>query len=179
MSFCFVAQQKIMKLNFRQAVLADVDRVWQILQQGIQKRKAEGSQQWQDGYPNLQVLLADIAKASGLVMEINGEGIVGYCALMVNDEPQYAHIEGQWLSDGDFVVFHRLVIAQEHLGKGLAKAFFAEIENFARTRQIQSVRADTNFDNLEMLQLFARCGYSYCGEVWFRGTPRKAFEKLL
>jgi hypothetical protein len=30
-----------------------------------------------------------------------------------------------------------------------------------------------------MLKIFERMNFSYCGEVYFRGSPRKAFEKVL
>ena len=53
------------------------------------------------------------------------------------------------------------------------------IEHFARQHNIYSVKADTNFDNTGMLHIFEKLGYTYCGEVTFRGTPRKAFEKVL
>jgi hypothetical protein len=33
-----------------------------ILQQAIARRKADGSNQWQDGYPNPEVILNDITK---------------------------------------------------------------------------------------------------------------------
>lgn len=30
-----------------------------------------------------------------------------------------------------------------------------------------------------MLKIIEKLGYKYCGEVYFRGVARKAFEKLL
>ena len=30
-----------------------------------------------------------------------------------------------------------------------------------------------------MLKILEKLGYTYCGEIVVRGTPRKAFEKLL
>jgi hypothetical protein len=53
------------------------------------------------------------------------------------------------------------------------------IEDFARQHHIKSLKADTNFDNAGMLKIFEKLGYVYCGEVVFRDSPRKAFEKVL
>jgi hypothetical protein len=53
------------------------------------------------------------------------------------------------------------------------------IENFAINNTIYSVKADTNFDNIAMIKIFENSGYVYCGEVYFRGSPRKAYEKVL
>ena len=62
---------------------------------------------------------------------------------------------------------------------GFSKVSSSKIEEIAHNKGIPSLRADTNFDNAPMLHLFEKLGYKYCGEVTFRGTPRKAFEKKL
>jgi RimJ/RimL family protein N-acetyltransferase len=77
------------------------------------------------------------------------------------------------------VVFHRVAIAQEFLGKGIAKILMQEIENFAKTHSIKSIKADTNFDNQAMIAIFEKLHYVYCGEVYFRGSARRAYEKIL
>jgi hypothetical protein len=46
-----------------------------------------------------------------------GDTIIGYTALLINDEPAYEKIEGKWLTNGDFIVFHRVAISETHLGK--------------------------------------------------------------
>ena len=167
-----------MNFQFRKATLPEIPQIWEILQKAIQRRKEDGSNQWQDGYPNPEVIKADIEKEVGFVLT-EGENLVGYCAVLINDEPAYAGIEGKWLSDEDFVVVHRIAIAQEYLGKGLAKEMIKFIEEFAIQNNIYSVKADTNFDNLAMMKSFENSGYAYCGEVYFRGSARRAYEKVL
>jgi len=100
--------------TFRKAALEDADDIWEILRRAIARRKEDGSNQWQDGYPNPE-----------------------------------------------------------------AKKMFGHIEDFAKQNNINSVKADTNFDNPAMLYLFESCGYHFCGTVYFRGSPRKAYEKVL
>lgn len=163
---------------FRKATASEIPEIWAILQQAILRRKADGSEQWQDGYPNHEVIQKDIEKAAGFVLT-DGEAIVGYCAVLLNDEPAYATIEGDWLSNDDFVVFHRVAISEKHLGKGLALKLLRFIEEFALENKIYSIKADTNFDNVAMLKIFEKSGYTFCGEVYFRGKARKAFEKIL
>lgn len=167
-----------MNYHFRKAEISDASRIWTILQQAILRRKEEGSNQWQDGYPNLEVVQKDIEKEEGYVLA-EGKTIIGYCALLVNDEPEYEKIEGKWLSNDDFVVFHRVAISEKYLGKGLAKMIIEYIEDFAIKNSIFSVKADTNYDNIAMLKIFEKTGYTFCGEVYFRGSPRKAYEKVL
>ena len=164
--------------NFRKATLSEIDSIWEILKQAILRRKMDGSNQWQDGYPNLEVVKKDIEKEAGYVLTEN-DAIVGYIAVLINDEPEYAKIQGKWITNGDFVLYHRVAIAESHLGKGLAKLMITHIEKFAFEHNIKSIKADTNFDNAAMLSIFDKMGYEYCGEVYFRGSPRKAYEKVL
>lgn len=164
--------------TFRKARPEELPRIWEIIQYAIARRKADGSEQWQDGYPNPEVLRGDINKGAGFVLT-DGETVAGYCAVMINDEPAYANIEGKWLSDGDFVVCHRVAVANDYLGKGLAKKMLEYIEGLAASNNIRSIKADTNYDNPAMLQTFESMGYVYCGEVRLRGHLRKAYEKWL
>ncbi|MDH6253673.1 hypothetical protein M2347_003400 [Chryseobacterium sp. H1D6B] len=59
------------------------------------------------------------------------------------------------------------------------KKLFTHIEDFTKSSGVQSVKVDTNYDNIAMLKILERQGYSYCGEVFLAGGMRKAFEKIL
>ena len=167
-----------MNYHFRKAELSEIAPIWEILQQAIIRRKEDGSKQWQDGYPNPEVVQKDIEQGKGFVL-VNGETIIGYSAVLINDEPAYEKIEGNWLTNNDFVVIHRVAISEKYLGKGLAKMIIKNIEDFALSNNIYSIKADTNFDNIAMIKIFENSGYAYCGEVYFRGSSRKAYEKVL
>lgn len=167
-----------MEYNFRKAEKEEVDQIWKILQGAIQRRKEDGSNQWQDGYPNPMVIQNDLEKGCGYVLTY-GDTIIGYCSILINDDPAYANIDGEWVTNGDFVVYHRVAISEQYLGKGLAQKMLKYIEDFALNNNIKSLKADTNYDNVGMLKIFEKTGYTYCGEVFFRGTARKAFEKVL
>ena len=51
--------------HFRKADATDISEIWAILQQAIIRRKNDGSNQWQDGYPNPDVVKNDIEKGYG------------------------------------------------------------------------------------------------------------------
>lgn len=167
-----------MEYTFRKAQKEDAAQIWDILQQAIVRRREDGSRQWQDGYPNPEVVSNDIEKGVGYVLT-DDEKVIGYSAVLINDEPAYAGIEGKWITNGDFVVVHRVAVSHEYLGKGLAVQILKHIENFALQNSIHSIKADTNFDNPAMMKIFEKLGYAYCGEVFFRGSARKAYEKIL
>lgn len=165
-------------MELRKATATDAVSIWEILQQAIERRRLDGSRQWQDGYPNPDAIQKDLEKGVGYVI-VNEGLVIAYAALIWNDEPAYDNIEGKWLTQGDFLVVHRVAVSNQFLGKGIINFFFEAIETFAKANQIFSIKMDTNFDNAPMLHLLNKFGYTYCGEVFFRGSSRKAFEKVL
>jgi RimJ/RimL family protein N-acetyltransferase len=167
-----------MNYQFLKATTTDIPEIWEILQKAILRRKADGSNQWQDGYPNPEIIQQDIEKGIGYVLTEN-QTIIGYTAVLINDEPEYANLQGEWITNNDFVVFHRVAIAETHLGKNLSKKIIDFIEKFALNHNIYSIKADTNHDNFAMMKIFEKSGFVFCGIVHFRGSPRRAYEKVL
>lgn len=167
-----------MNYEFRKATPNDAPHIWKILQDAILRRKADGSNQWQDGYPNPEIVQNDIEKGIGFVLT-DCETILCYSAVLINNEPEYENLQGEWLTNGDFVVFHRVAIAREYIGQNLSKKMIDFIEAFALANNIHSLKADTTHDNFAMMKIFEKAGFVFCGIVHFRGSPRRAYEKVL
>ncbi|KUJ53013.1 GNAT family N-acetyltransferase [Chryseobacterium sp. JAH] len=165
-------------IKFRKAEISDKDIIWEIIQQSIERRRIDGSTQWQNGYPNEQTVETDIAKNFGFVLTVNDE-IAVYVALIFNDEPAYSTIDGAWLTNGEFVVIHRVAVSEKFAGQGLAKKLFDVIEDYVRSQNVHSIKVDTNYDNTAMLKILESKGYTYCGEVLLQSGMRKAYEKVL
>ncbi len=172
-------QVNLEDLILRKARAEEAEAIWSIIKQAIDKRKEEGSNQWQDGYPNLGVIQRDIELGYGYVhVDADGE-VYGYLALIFEIEPAYEIIEGKWLTDQPYGVVHRIAVSQANYVKGQASKMLKEVEELCKERQVYSLRVDTNFDNVGMLRVFEKLGYTYCGEVYFRGGARRAYEKVL
>lgn len=167
-----------MNFNFRKAKPEDAAAVWEILQQAIRRRKEDGSTQWQGGYPNADTVKNDIEKGYCHVL-CHGNEIIASAALIFNDEPTYAEIDGAWLTHGDFLVVHRVAVSDQVAGKGIATKFFRRMEDFAKENGVFSIKVDTNHDNQAMLRILDKLNYTYCGVIQVYDGPRKAFEKLL
>ena len=105
--------------------------------------------------------------------------VVAYGAVVFDGEPAYDAIEGAWLTDGDYVVLHRMAVADGEKGRGVATEFMRRVEAMACGRGTGSMRVDTNFDNRYMLRMLGRLGFVYCGKVRYRSGERLAFEKTL
>lgn len=165
-------------LELRKAKIQDIHNVWDIMQYAIESRKKDGSNQWQDGYPNKQQIASDIAKGYGYVLCIQHE-IMFYAAIIFDIEPAYEAIDGQWLTHQPYCVIHRMAVSPNGKGKGLSTKMMLEIEKLCLQKEIFSIKIDTNFDNAPMLYLIKKLGYKYCGKVYFRGSERRAYEKIL
>jgi GNAT superfamily N-acetyltransferase len=165
-------------MHLRKAFIADLPSIWEILQQAIEQRRLDGSDQWQDGYPNEQTVTGDINNGNAYVL-IEEQNHIAYAAIIFEVEPAYTEIQGKWLTNEKYAVVHRVATANAYKGKGVATRLFTLIETLCLEKNIYSIKVDTNFDNVAMLKILDRLGYIYCGEVFFRGSPRKAFEKVL
>jgi GNAT superfamily N-acetyltransferase len=166
--------------NFREAHLNDVERVMLIIAQAKTQMKRLGSKQWQEDYPAISDIEKDIARNTAFVLCIEST-VIAYGSISVNGEPAYTQPSVHWQTEGDYIVVHRLAVADEMKHKGVASHFFHEAARYALSKGISLFRVDTNFDNHYMLQLLDRADFKYCGDVVYdrgRGS-RKAFEKLL
>lgn len=166
--------------NFQieRAKIGDLDSIWQIILYAKEIRKADGSTQWQNGYPFRETILEDIRQGNAYVVRNESE-VLGYVAVIFGKEEAYENIDGKWFSDGDYCAVHRLAVSKTMKGKGLATKILQEVENIARENGVLSIKIDTIFDNIPMLKIVEKLGYAYCGEVYQNNEPRKAFEKLL
>ncbi len=167
-----------MEMILEKAALAQLPQIWEILQQAIAQRKADGSSQWQNGYPNESVIEGDIAAGRGFVFLNNGE-VIAYIAIIFGEEIPYNTIEGAWLTTGEYVTLHRLAISNTIKGKGVAGRLLNLAEDFCRQKKAPSIRLDTSADNIQMQKIADRLGYTYCGTVIQSHSPRRAYEKVL
>ena len=136
-------------------------------------RKAREMRETQEA---LETRETQAAKAAAAQAQGN---VVAYGAVVFDGEPAYDAIEGAWLTDGEYVVLHRMAVADGEKGHGVATEFMRRVEAMACGRGTGSMRVDTNFDNRYMLRMLGRLGFVYCGKVRYRSGERLAFEKTL
>ncbi|MDY5107871.1 MAG: GNAT family N-acetyltransferase, partial [Sodaliphilus sp.] len=91
--------------------------------------------------------------------------------------------DGEWLTDSNstnsrYTVVHRLGIDHGRTGQGLATAFLLMLIDESKRMGRESMRIDTNFDNLEMLHILPKIGFTRCGMIMVKDGERNAFEKV-
>ena len=139
-------------------------------------RETQETQETQEALETREMRETQAAKAAAAQAQGN---VVAYGAVVFDGEPAYDAIEGAWLTDGDYVVLHRMAVADGEKGHGVATEFMRRVEAMSCGRGTGSMRVDTNFDNRYMLRMLGRLGFVYCGKVRYRSGERLAFEKTL
>ncbi len=145
-------------------------------QEALETRETQETQETQEALETREMRETQAAKAAAAQAQGN---VVAYGAVVFDGEPAYDAIEGAWLTDGDYVVLHRMAVADGEKGRGVATEFMRRVEAMACGRGTGSMRVDTNFDNRYMLRMLGRLGFVYCGKVRYRSGERLAFEKTL
>lgn len=92
-----------------------------------QHLKEQGIDQWQNGYPDEDRIRRDIVDQKGYFLS-DGIQALGYLCIGFDGEPAYDKLDGKWLSDGQYVVVHRMAFSNQAGGKGISSTAFQLVE---------------------------------------------------
>ncbi len=157
----------------REANPTDMTSIMQVMEAAKGIMRSSGNMyQWTDGYPSEDVILSDMEKGGGYVLEEDSQ-IVAYFALLTSPEPTYAKIyNGEWLDDErPYHVVHRIASYPGVHG------IFSSIMDFCFSND-PNIRIDTHRDNTIMQHNIAKHGFTYCGIIYLAsGDERLAYQK--
>ncbi|MNO34931.1 putative acetyltransferase [compost metagenome] len=168
-----------MSNEIRRARKDEIDEIMKLIAKCVQVMQAGGSDQWDEHYPNREIISLDIERGSLWVCEENN-AVAGILVLDEHQSEQYEEIE--WTeTQGPHLIMHRLAVHPEVQGKGIARRLSTYAEEYARQNGYSSIRLDTYAKNTRALALYPKLGYDRRGEVSFPGRTAKfpVFEKVL
>ena len=170
-------------MQIRPSTYGELDRLMEIFDEARYTISLLGIDQWQDGYPSRKVIEEDIAKKQSFCIAMDGK-VCGTLVMIPDGEVTYQKIyEGTWLTDTeacDYLTIHRVAIAVECRGRGIAKTMMEDATDYARRLGKRSLRIDTHKGNVVMRRMLEKNGFSYCGVIYLEsGAPRVAYEKLI
>ncbi len=170
-------------MRFRKTEEKDKAQVVGLWDQSRAYFKENQIDQWQDGYPDLACLEADmITEESYVLVDEETEEVLGTCFVSFAGEPDYDVIyEGNWQKAEPYGVVHRVAVTPARKGQGLAGQMIDEAVKLCREKGVGSIRMDTHEDNRSMQRMLVKNGFLYRGIILLRrdGAKRVAFEKLL
>ena len=125
-------------MNFRKSNENDINKIMEMIEEAKEYFKSNNIDQWQDGYPNYQVILDDINKGYSFVF-IENDNIVASVAVSFEGKNTYDKIyEGQWLSIQSYCVIHRLVVDSRLKGNGISSKIIKKIEEQAKELDLKT-----------------------------------------
>lgn len=137
--------------------------------------KSLGFVQWHPNYPTLATIEDDVKNGVGFVFA-EDDAILGYCCIVIGDEPAYHVIDGEWKTERAYAVVHRMAFAESCRGNGLSSEAFSLIKEYCKDKRIDAIRVDTQDENKVMQHILNKEGFEYCGLVTFDGGPKLAYE---
>ena len=167
-------------MEFRKSSLEDIEGIMDIIKEAQAYLKREDIDQWQNGYPNEEVIRADIGKDESYGL-VDDNIIMATTVLSFQGEATYKKIyQGQWLTDNRYGVIHRIAVGQSFKKKSLAGKVLSNIEDICREKGFLSLRIDTHKKNIPMRRFIEKNNFIYCGIIYLKdGNERMAFEKVL
>ncbi len=171
------------QLSLQLATEADIPLIMEFIAQAKQHLKDQGIDQWQDGYPNQDSIVADINAHKGFLAiseQPTGNTAIGYLCIDFDGEPAYDTLhDGNWHTNAPYAVVHRFTIGDSYKGKGLACAVFALVDDYCKAHGIAAFRIDTALENFKMQHLILKSSFALCGTVRYGESPRLAYDKII
>lgn len=167
----------------RKTTKEDIKEIMPIFDEARGTIAALGIDQWQNGYPSEEVILADVEKNQSYLCELDGRAC-GTFAMLENGEPTYDIIyDGSWLTGDesqDYIAIHRVAISVSSRGSGLSGKIIGYAADLAREKGRRSLRIDTHRGNVVMRRMLEKNGFFHCGTIYLEnGDERVAYEKLI
>lgn len=172
-----------MDIKIRKTNISDLDSLMPIFDEARATIATLGIDQWQNGYPEREVIINDISHSQSYLVELGGE-IIATFALILDGEPDYDHIfDGEWQS-GDknksYIAMHRVAISVKCRGKGVSTSIVNYAVERAKALGFKSLRIDTHKGNIVMRKMLSKHNFLHCGSIFLKsGAHRVAYERMV
>ena len=169
------SQKRGNKMEIRLAFPNEVNAVMKVIEDAKKTLAKAGSDQWQNDYPNADIIIDDIISGQAYVALEEGE-LLAYAAVTKSPEKAYEAIyDGNWEGkEVEYLVFHRIAVASDVQGQGVAQTF---LEGLIEGFDYLDFRSDTHDQNKVMQHIFEKLGFKQVGKVPVDGE-RLAYQKV-
>jgi ribosomal protein S18 acetylase RimI-like enzyme len=155
----------------------DLDSIVKIFKSAIENMIKNDILQWDELYPNEDILTDDIRKNQMYKIVFDNDIV---SAFVLNKEHDEEYANGTWEYDeNSFMVLHRLCVNTEYQNKGFGTRTMKCIEEHLKNTGIESIRLDTFSKNQAALKLYEKLGYKKTGEANWRKGLFYLLEKKL
>ena len=160
----------------RAAHLDELDALHGIVRAATRHMDEQGIPQWDEIYPNRQILLKDVVQQELHVIEVEDQ-VTGLVVINNDQSPEYETV--QWMYPGRVLVVHRLTIHPAYQRKGLATRLMDFVEDTAVAHSYDCIRLDAFTRNPAAFTLYENRRYRKAGSVRFRKGEFYCYEKAM
>ncbi len=164
-------------IRFRKACMEDLEVINQLFMKAIIEMNRKEIPQWDELYPNKEVLSNDIEENQLFVGEIDSQ----ICSVFVlNKEADKQYVNGDWkYPDSPFYIIHRLCVNPDFQNQGIGTRTLQYIENLLLKKGIEAIRLDAFSLNPYALKMYKSLGYNIVGEARWRKGKFYLMEKYI
>lgn len=157
-----------MRMDIFRPEKRDIPSILELLQACALDMNTRGIHQWDEFYPNREVVESDVENES-IFMVKAGQEIAGVITFDQNQSEEYKTIAWRYNEPG-ILVIHRLAVRPKHQKQGIAQKLMDYATECGVRENCHSIRLDTYSGNEQAVNFYKRRGFDLCGEVFF---PRR------
>lgn len=168
------------EMEIKLAAISDIEAIMEIINNAKAYLREHGSSQWngEDGYPNIDTFLNDI-KNNFCYIAIKNNKILGVMSLI--NTPDISYQKYNFWHFNDYISIHRIAINHNEYHIGVADKLISFAINYAKSKNISSIRCDTHKKNIPMQKLLIKHEFKYLNEIELvsnnQDNIRLAFER--
>lgn len=166
-----------MDIDFSLAKIEDIDEIILLFENAVDNMNRQSIFQWDEVYPNREVILADIESRTMYVGR-NGEKIAS--VFVINQYCDDEYKDGKWhYRDLSYRIVHRLCVNPDFQNKGIGTYTMNYIEKLVKQMGIQTIRLDCFTKNPYAVNMYKKLGYCVVGYADWRKGRFYLMEKKL
>lgn len=170
-------RQTELKIMIKKLSEKDLSDALLIIKSVVEKMNVEKIEQWDEIYPNQDVLEKDIINGEAYGFFLLKE-LKGFVVLNEESSPEYNSLK--WADvRGKSLIIHRLSVKATCQGQGIATKLMNFAEQYAKECRYYSIKLDAFLDNRVALNLYEKRNYHKVGTVIFRKGLFNCYEKIL
>jgi len=163
----------------RKAEISDLENIMLMYKSCVAGMVENGIDQWDETYPNDEIISEDLNVGTYYVAEMN-ETIIGGINIDKNQDDTYLSLDWKDKSDS-FLVVHRLGVKEEFWNKKIGKDLMLFTEKLVIEKRLKSIRLDTYSGNPKAMEFYRGLGYTELGTIDLKPDKDKyyCFEKII
>ena len=164
-------------MNYSKADINDLEEIYSLYQNAIIAMEKDNIHQWDEIYPDKDILKEDITKNQMYIGKTDNK--IAVC-FVLSEECDEEYKNGcRKHTDSRFNVIHRLCVNPLFQNQGIAAKTLEYIENLSKSEGYDSIRLDCFTQNPYSRKLYDKAGYSITGYAdWRKGRFELREKKL-